>query len=304
VGRLLQIQHSLPADGRHYVVPVILDGENAWEHYPDNGTEFLSLLYRSLVGSPEFRSVTFSEYLELEPARETLHTLVAGSWIYGNLATWIGHSEKNRAWQALTSARNIAAPFLLKPESARQAREAFRELMIAEGSDWFWWFGDDHQTENAAEFDLLFRSHLKNAYRLLGQAYPQELDTPLKKTALKTQYRDPVHTISPRIDGKVSDYFEWLAAGFAAPGGGESMHRTDRYFERVYFGYDARHFYVRIDLVTDRHRAVAVPQTYQERGTAAHCARLHRKPLRNSRGTASSNSPSRWTCSACRSRMR
>ncbi len=259
--RLRQIHRSLPDDGRYYVVPVILDGENAWEHYPENGTEFLSLLYRNLTESDEIRTVTFSEYLELEPAPDTLHSVVAGSWIYGNLATWIGHPEKNRAWQALGAARNFIGPHLLGGRAS--GGEAFRELLIAEGSDWFWWYGDDHQTENAAEFDSLFRTHVKNVYRLLGQPYPLDLDTPIKKTESKTQYRDPVHTVTPHIDGRVTDYFEWIAAGFAVPAGGESMHRTDRYFEKVYFGYDARHFYVRLDLLSDRGRAVPAPDSYQ-----------------------------------------
>ncbi len=262
VTRLVQIRTNLPDDGRHYVVPVILDGENAWEHYPENGTEFLTLLYRKLADSADLRTVTFSEYLDLEPAREALDTLVAGSWIYGNLATWIGHPEKNRAWQALSAARSVLAPRLSATDRTESVAEAFREMMIAEGSDWFWWYGDDHQTENAVEFDLLFRSHVKNIYRLLGRPYPQELDTPIKKAERRTQYRDPVHTISPIIDGRVTDYYEWLAAGYALPAGGESMHRTDRYFERIYFGYDARRFYVRVDLVTDRSRSVSAAGTY------------------------------------------
>ena len=261
LARLRQIHSHLPDDGRHYVVPVILDGENAWEHYPENGSEFLSLLYRRLTETEGIQTVTFTEYLELEPATEVLHSVVAGSWIYGNLATWIGHPEKNRAWDALSTARSFLGQRMQSGEP--RSGEAFRELMIAEGSDWFWWFGDDHQTENAAEFDSLFRTHVKNVYRLMAQPYPPDLDTPIKRTEARTQYRDPVHTITPHIDGRVTDYFEWLAAGFAIPAGGASMHRTDRYFEKLYFGYDARHFYVRLDLATDRGgHAVASPHSY------------------------------------------
>jgi len=95
----------MPDDGRHYVVPVILDGENAWEHYPDNGSEFLDRLYRQVVGCGFVRPVTFSEYLDLEPHRESLPSVLAGSWIYSTFSTWLGHSEKNRAWELLTAAR-------------------------------------------------------------------------------------------------------------------------------------------------------------------------------------------------------
>src|SRR5439155_14854797 len=94
-------------DGRHYVVPVILDGENAWEHYPDNGVLFLRALYLGLVEDPRIRTVTMSEFLDLEPGRESLASITAGSWIYGNLATWTCHPEKKRGWELLTAARHF-----------------------------------------------------------------------------------------------------------------------------------------------------------------------------------------------------
>jgi alpha-amylase/alpha-mannosidase (GH57 family) len=247
--RLHAIYDALPDNGRNYVVPVILDGENAWEHYPGNGADFLSLLYRRLANSEFLRTVTFSEFLELERSREHLGAIAAGSWIYGNLATWIGHPEKNAAWEALSEARSAFARREREIADPKILADAFRELMIAEGSDWLWWYGDDHQTQNAAEFDLLFRSHLKNAYRLLGENAPLSLDVPIKKVDARTQYRNPVHTVSPIIDGKVTDYFEWLSAGYATPAGGGSMHQVVRHLEKVYFGYDRAHFYLRMDFL-------------------------------------------------------
>jgi alpha-amylase/alpha-mannosidase (GH57 family) len=248
VHRLRLIREALPDTNRHYVVPVILDGENAWEHYPNNGADFLRSLYRKLAMSKDLRTVTCSEFLDLEPQRERLPSVLAGSWIYGNLATWIGHPEKNRGWDFLAKARAFLNESKDRPFAAAQIENGWREMMIAEGSDWFWWYGDDHQTENAAEFDALFRGHVKNVYRSLGQPYPGELDLPIKSVAVKTHYRSPVHTITPRLDGRVTDYFEWLSAGFATPGAGESMHRTRRYFDRLFFGYDAKRFFLRLDM--------------------------------------------------------
>jgi hypothetical protein len=246
LNRLSEIQAALPDDGRHRVVPVILDGENAWEHYPDNGIGFLGGLYRGLVESPHLRPVTFSEYLALEAHREPLATLAAGSWIGGNLTTWIGHPEKNRAWELLAAARAfLAARLGGAPDPA--VEPAAREMLIAEGSDWFWWYGDDHASENAAEFDALFRSHVKNVYRLAGGVEPPELDLPIKRLAAHTPFRTPVRTLSPRIDGRVTDYFEWLAAGHALASRGGSMHRSERVLEAVYFGYDRRRLYLRLD---------------------------------------------------------
>jgi len=247
LGRLRRIHEALPDDGRHYIVPLILDGENAWEHYPDNGTEFLRSLYRGLATAADLRPVSFSEFLDLEARRESLPTIAAGSWISSNLRTWIGHPEKNRAWELLSAARGFLAS-VPAPASA----EAFREMLIAEGSDWFWWYGDDHQTPNAAEFDALFRSHVKNVYLLSGRDSPLELDAPIKRGPTRAQQRGPRHTISPTIDGRVTDYFEWQAAGFAlVPGGRGSMHRSERRLEAVYFGYDARRFYLRLDPAPD-----------------------------------------------------
>jgi len=248
LARLYAIHYALPDDGRHYVVPVILDGENAWEHYPNNGSDFLSLLYRRLTEIAEFRTVTFSEFLKLERYRRNLSAIAAGSWIYGSLSTWIGHSEKNRAWEALTGARQTLQACQLEGMDSHRIESAFREMMIAEGSDWFWWFGDDHQTQNAAEFDSLFRAHLRNVYRLLGKPSPVGLDTPIKRVEVRTSARLPLGTIAPVLDGKVTNYFEWLSAGFATPLGGESMHRTHRLLDKIFFGYNTEHFFVRIDL--------------------------------------------------------
>jgi len=246
--RLRSIRQSLPDDGRYYVVPVILDGENAWEHYPDNGTGFLKVLYGELAKAEDLQTVTFSEFLDLENHREPLRSVVSGSWIYGNLATWIGHPEKNLAWELMTATRRRLSSLQLRDLSVEKAGAAYREMMVAEGSDWFWWFGDDHETENAAEFDALFRSRLKNVYSLLGEKPPANLDEPIKKTQPKIRHRNPVQTITPNLDGIETDYFEWISAGFAVPGGGESMHRTDRLLEKIFFGFDRHSFYLRLDL--------------------------------------------------------
>jgi alpha-amylase/alpha-mannosidase (GH57 family) len=251
LSRLRLIHQNLPDDGRHYLVPIILDGENAWEHYSDNGAEFLQRLYQQLVEAPDLRTVTFTEFLDLEPYREPLRSVVSGSWIYGNLATWIGHPEKNRAWELLTEARKALGVEPVEESAAGTMQAAFREMMIAEGSDWFWWFGDDHQTENAAEFDALFRGHLKNVYRLLGKSPPLELEEPVKKALPKSRHKNPVHTMTPQLDGVVSDYYEWISAGYAIPGSGESMHRTERLLEKIYFGFDLKSLYLRIDLAPD-----------------------------------------------------
>ena len=142
VSRLLHLREMLPDDGTPYVVSVILDGENAWEYYPEHAAPFFDALYGALAAEPQIETVTASEAADPDYARP-LPRVVAGSWIYRNLATWIGHPEKNRAWELLAAARAAVVDAVGMP---RWDEPAWRAILAAEGSDWFWWYGDDHKT--------------------------------------------------------------------------------------------------------------------------------------------------------------
>jgi alpha-amylase/alpha-mannosidase (GH57 family) len=167
------------------VVSVILDGENAWEYYPYNGFYFLDELYRALESHPSIRTATFSEVLGDLGAgglSRPLPPLVAGSWVYGNLSTWIASEQKNRAWDLLASAKqsyNLVMASGRLDETAMQA--AAQQLAICEGSDWFWWFGDYNPEQAVAMFDRLFRVNLANLYRLLQLAPPAQLSEPISR---------------------------------------------------------------------------------------------------------------------------
>ena len=154
------------------VVSIILDGENAWEHYPENGYYFLNALYAKLSTHPRLEMTTFADCLSLEPA--ALPPLVAGSWVYGNFSTWIGDADKNRGWDMLGDAARAfhAARPHLDPARRRRAEE---QLAICEGSDWFWWFGDYNPAATVSDFECLFRRHLTNLYQLIGVEPPQYL---------------------------------------------------------------------------------------------------------------------------------
>ena len=161
----------------HTIVPIILDGENCWEHYAANGYPFLKTLYSRLIEDPDIHLTTFRDYLKIRPAPNHLKKLVAGSWVYGTLSTWIGDPGKNRAWDLLCQAKldfdRVMGTNTLAPELKERARE---QLAICEGSDWFWWFGDYNPAESVADFDQLYRCHLKNLYRFLGEPAPPALD--------------------------------------------------------------------------------------------------------------------------------
>lgn len=231
------------------VVSVILDGENAWAAYPDNGREFFENLFDGLQSREWLETVTPSQVLEAEDVQPpTLPRIVAGSWIYGNLTTWIGHSEKNRAWEILAEARDRLTVSQKGDSGNAKTGKAFRSMMIAEGSDWFWWYGDDHVSAYAVEFDLMFREHVRNIYISLGEEPPAYLEEPIKRSGAMSDIKPPLRLISPVIDGRVGSYQEWANAGCYRYAGGEAMqHRTTSIIEAVYFGFDVENAYFRFD---------------------------------------------------------
>ncbi|HKK14845.1 MAG TPA: glycoside hydrolase, partial [Gammaproteobacteria bacterium] len=158
------------------VVPVILDGENAWEYYPDNGYHFLSGLYERLAAHPRLQLTTFSDCLAGDPTPGRLDRLVAGSWVYGTFSTWIGDRDKNRGWDMLREAKLAFDAFAgARDVDAGRLDLARHQLAVCEGSDWFWWFGDYNPADTVTDFDRLFRMHLANLYQLLGQEPPEYL---------------------------------------------------------------------------------------------------------------------------------
>jgi len=113
-------------------------------------------------------------------ATHQLERLVAGSWVYGNFATWIGSDDKNRAWDLLCAAKEsfdlVSASGRLDDERSAAAE---RQLADCEGSDWFWWFGDYNPGAAVASFDRLYRAKLANLYRLIDLPVPAALADPI-----------------------------------------------------------------------------------------------------------------------------
>jgi alpha-amylase/alpha-mannosidase (GH57 family) len=179
IRNLENIAASLGDEADQHVVSIILDGENAWEYYPDNGHYFLDALYARLAGHPGLRVSTFAEQTASTPA-QPLKRLAAGSWVYGSFSTWIGSPDKNRGWDYLVAAklaydRSLAAGKL----DAQQQAMATRQLAVCEGSDWFWWFGDHNPAGSVSDFEQLYRTQLRELYRLLGVTPPGLLEVPL-----------------------------------------------------------------------------------------------------------------------------
>ena len=160
--------------GRKLALPIILDGENAWEHYPENGYYFLRALYKTLAAHPTLKLATFSECLDDGTEIGSLSDMVSGSWVYGTFSTWIGDRDKNRGWDMLGDAKR-AFDRASGSLDSEQIVAAELQLAICEGSDWFWWFGDYNPADSVSDFESLFRMHLSNLYQLIEQEPPEYL---------------------------------------------------------------------------------------------------------------------------------
>lgn len=160
------------------VISIILDGENAWEHFPQNAYHFLQGLYQSLVDNPWLELATFSDCLSSDQqASATLEHMVAGSWVYGTFSTWIGDTQKNRAWEMLVEAKQSCDRLFASGTLSQQQMElAQYQLAICESSDWFWWFGDYNPADTVSDFERLFRMHLANLYQCLELQPPAYLN--------------------------------------------------------------------------------------------------------------------------------
>jgi len=163
-------------------VSIIMDGENAWEYYPENGREFLSTLYQRLSSHPRFLLTTFSDVLHRVPL-QPLPRLTAGSWVHGDFSVWIGHPAKNRAWERLIDARlAVDAAIAADHAGLLPVEQVMEQLSVCESSDWFWWLGEEGRAQDGPAFDELFRLQLKALYRLIGVQPPAVLDQPIDDT--------------------------------------------------------------------------------------------------------------------------
>ncbi len=177
VNRLEHIANKLPHPKQH-VVSIIMDGENAWEHYPENGYHFLSTLYRTLSSHPGIELTTYGDILKNPRLKaDNLAKLCAGSWVYGTFSTWIGDPDKNRAWEILIQSKKAFDEVVAQRDFSDGDRAQLdRQLSVCEGSDWFWWFGDYNPAESIEDFSQLFRLHIKNLHKMLNRAPPKDLD--------------------------------------------------------------------------------------------------------------------------------
>jgi alpha-amylase/alpha-mannosidase (GH57 family) len=251
IRRVKQAAEPVLAQGKTAVVPIILDGENAWEYYPQSGREFLRRLYDGIQKDPSIAALTVSEAIERTASPAAIGSIVPGSWINSNFDVWIGAPEDNVAWDQLTAARDFFTANAGKA-SAAQAALAYEELLIAEGSDWNWWYGPEHHSANDRDFDELYRKHLSNIYLALGGTPPDVLAQPIAGAHAKPQFTPQTTYIHPAVDGRNIGYFEWLgAASHVADRHSSAMHGKLFLLDTGYAGIDEKNLYCRVDFIDE-----------------------------------------------------
>ncbi len=243
IDHLQRLRRELRGSGQRPVVNLILDGENAWEFYPENGRPFLLALYQALAETDGLVPQTLSGAIEAGCDRGELERLHPGSWIHGNFNIWIGHPEKNLAWDWLARAAAVLDEATEVDTAARE--RAYEALLAAEGSDWFWWYGDDHYSAHDHIFDHLFRAHLRSLYRELGRPVPDGLHLPIARIR-RAQLKMPRGLIHPRLDGKGVRYLDWLSAGRLDLARASAMHPGDLPFTELRFGFGTRTLYLQL----------------------------------------------------------
>ena len=237
-------------------VPLILDGENAWEYFPGNGREFLRRFYARIEADPNISPLTASEAVSSAGSIPELSHIVPGSWINANFDIWAGHAEDVRAWELLRDTRDVyerasraatrSAPGL-PPE---RLAHAFESILTAEGSDWCWWYGPEHSSVNDAEFDAIYRTHLTEVYVALGLEAPETLAQPIKRAPERALVLPPSDFLRVSVDGRETTYFEWLGAGLYSADLQESaMHGRTHHLHELRYGFDSENLFLRVDWV-------------------------------------------------------
>ncbi len=241
---------------RPATLAVILDGENAWEYYEKNGREFLRRFYDLVRHDPDILALTASEAIAAAGEMPAMDHIFPGSWINANFDVWIGDREDVRAWELLGNARREYEDASRQAKenspgapSAEQLARAYESILVAEGSDWCWWYGPEHSTANDAEFDALYRKHLSEVYAALGREAPNALAQPIKKTPPNGKREAPAQYLDVQVDGRESSYFEWLGAGnYTVDHRSGALHAGAGIFSGLSYGFSQDRFFVRLEL--------------------------------------------------------
>ena len=238
----------LSSPDKEHLLTIALDGENCWENYLEDGESFLRTLYTLITEDETLETVLVSDYLSQTKEDKPLDKIVSGSWVNRDFKLWINEPVKDLAWTYLKRVKEDFSQFSKREPNHPNLEAAYRELMICEGSDWFWWYGEPNDSGRDNIFDFLFRTHLKNVYRYLELDTPAFLDDALSDISAAKPSKYPKSLITPEISGKnVAIDDEWNNAGYIEIPDGPVL-RESKLFDKIRFGNDEENFYLKFNM--------------------------------------------------------
>lgn len=241
--KVMQNKLLISPDDSH-LLTIALDGENCWENYQNDGNEFLNNIYSLIVNDETLNTVLITDYIREDKHKKSLNKIHSGSWIDRTFQYWIGESTKNKAWNYLKETHDTYEAFAKENKEHPNLDIAYRELMIAEGSDWFWWYGEPNNSGQDYVFDYMYRERLKNVYLALGLEAPEYLNESLI-TKVEMPFKHPTRMITPRMDGLVESYDDWYHSGNISMLDGP-VFRENKNVEKIHFGSDENNVYFRL----------------------------------------------------------
>ena len=198
-------------DPSQRALTLAMDGEN-WMFlagYPNNGRTFLRALYAALSEANWITTVTPAELLADGLASVPLTSLPTGSWA-GDLSTWSGEPDEDEGWARLAAARSVVS-------DAGDPADAVEAIYAAEGSDWFWWYGTDQDSNTDDLYDWLFKAHLIGAHRAVST--PEEDIPGVLSLRLRLPYPISLGEVTAMIDGLATDDEDWTSAAAVSGSG-------------------------------------------------------------------------------------
>lgn len=243
--KVIQSKLLVSPDDTH-LLTISLDGENCWENYQNDGNDFLENIYSYIESDDTLETVLISDYIEKDKHKKALNKISAGSWIDRSFQYWIGEPTKNKAWTYVKQTKDDFENFVRENKNHPNIEAARRELLISEGSDWFWWYGEPNNSGQDFVFDYMFREHLKNTYLLLDKNPPEYLNNSLI-TRVEIPFKHPMGNITPRMDGANASADDWFHAGNISLLDGP-VYRENKIIDKIMFGCDDKNLYFRLNV--------------------------------------------------------
>ena len=243
--KVIQNKLLISPDESH-LLTIASDCENCWENYQNDGRDFLEKIYSLICEDETLETVLISDYIEHDRHKKTLKKIYSGSWIDKTFQYWIGDPEKNKAWAYLKSTKDTFEKYSKKCKNNEKVELAHRELLIAEGSDWFWWYGEPNNSGQDFVFDYMFRERLKNIYLFLDLEYPEYLNQTII-TSMEVPFKHPKRSISPSVDGFQKSADEWYNSGSISMLDGP-VYRENKIVDKINFGCDSENIYFRLHI--------------------------------------------------------